>query len=147
MDACTRNMQSDPAEIKPAQCCIKLVFHLTYISHSSHIQNYLHSNTALVTNQRSMHQTHLMINLLFILYTASLWGLHIYHKYWICVVVHVLSLQVGHHISLLGPSGPNKEMWWLTYNDNTRTSGRCTSFKYSWWWALAPETCRVTLQK
>ena len=34
-------------------------------------------------------------------------------------------------------------MWWLTYNDNTCTctSGRCTSFKYSWWWALAPETC------
>jgi len=38
-------------------------------------------------------------------------------------------------------------MWWLTCNDNTRTSGRCTSFKYSWWWALSPETCRVTLQK
>ena len=38
-------------------------------------------------------------------------------------------------------------MWWLTCNDNTCTSGRCTSFKYSWWWALAPETCRVTLQK
>ena len=29
MDACARNMQSDSAEIKPAQCCIKLVFHLT----------------------------------------------------------------------------------------------------------------------
>ena len=28
------------------------------------------------------------------------------------------------------------------YKDNTCTSGRCTSFKYSWWWALAPETCR-----
>ena len=28
--ACARNMQSYPAEIKPAQCCIKLVFHLTY---------------------------------------------------------------------------------------------------------------------
>ena len=26
MGACTRNMWSDPAEIKPAQCCIKLVF-------------------------------------------------------------------------------------------------------------------------
>ena len=26
MGACARNMQSDPAEIKPAQCCIKLVF-------------------------------------------------------------------------------------------------------------------------
>jgi len=44
-------------------------------------------------------------------------------------------------------SGPNKKMWWLTCNDNTCTIGRCTSFKYSWWWALAPETCRVTLQK
>ena len=30
MGACARNMESDPAEIKPAQCCIKLVFHLTY---------------------------------------------------------------------------------------------------------------------
>ena len=30
MGACARNMQSDPAEIKPAQCSIKLVFHLTY---------------------------------------------------------------------------------------------------------------------
>ena len=30
MGACTRNMKSDSAEIKPAQCCIKLVFHLTY---------------------------------------------------------------------------------------------------------------------
>ena len=29
MGACARNMQSDSAEIKPAQCCIKLVFHLT----------------------------------------------------------------------------------------------------------------------
>jgi len=56
-------------------------------------------------------------------------------------------LQVSHHISLLGPFGPNKEMWWLTCNDNTCTSGRCTSFKYSWWWAFAPEPCRVTLQK
>ena len=36
MGACTRNMQSDPAEIKPAQCCIKLVFHLTYtVMHGS----------------------------------------------------------------------------------------------------------------
>ena len=30
MGACARNMQSDPAEIKPAQCCIKLLFLLTY---------------------------------------------------------------------------------------------------------------------
>ena len=30
MGACARNMYSDSAEIKPAQCCIKLVFHLTY---------------------------------------------------------------------------------------------------------------------
>ena len=29
MGACARNMYSDSAEIKPAQCCIKLVFHLT----------------------------------------------------------------------------------------------------------------------
>ena len=25
---------------------------------------------------------------------------------------------------------------------NTCTGGRCTSFEYSWWWALAPETCK-----
>jgi hypothetical protein len=30
MGACDRNMWSDSAEVKPAQCCIKLVFHLTY---------------------------------------------------------------------------------------------------------------------
>jgi hypothetical protein len=29
MGAFARNMYSDPAEIKPAQCCVKLVFHLT----------------------------------------------------------------------------------------------------------------------
>ena len=33
MGACARNMQSDSAEIKPAQCCIKLVFHLTFIKY------------------------------------------------------------------------------------------------------------------
>ena len=31
MGACARNMLSDSADIKPAQCCIKLVFHLTYV--------------------------------------------------------------------------------------------------------------------
>ena len=30
MGACARNMYSDSAEIKPAHCCIKLVFHLNY---------------------------------------------------------------------------------------------------------------------
>jgi hypothetical protein len=30
MGACARNMWSDSEEIKPAQCCIKLVFHFTY---------------------------------------------------------------------------------------------------------------------
>ena len=39
MGACARNMQIDPAEIKPAQCCIKLVFHLTYTM--------MHGNTKL----------------------------------------------------------------------------------------------------
>jgi len=63
-------------------------------------------------------------------------------------LVRVLLLQVSHNITLLGPKlGPNKEMWWLTCNDNTHTSDRCTSFKYSLWWALAPEKRRVTLQK
>ena len=59
-----------------------------------------------------------------------------------CVIV---SGQSSH--LLIRAGGPNKEMWWLTWNYNTCTRGRCTSFKYSWWWALAPETCRVTLQK
>jgi len=59
-----------------------------------------------------------------------------------CTVLH----QKSSHLLIMAGS-PNKEMWWLTCNDNTCTSGRCTSFKYSWWWALASETCRVTLQK
>ena len=42
MGACARNMQSDPAEIKPAQCCIKLVVHLTYTK--------MHGNTKLKFN-------------------------------------------------------------------------------------------------
>ena len=51
----------------------------------------------------------------------------------------MLSLQVSHHITLLGP---NKVRWCDDLSATiTRTSGRCTSFKYSWWWALAPETC------
>ena len=36
---------------------------------------------------------------------------------------------------------------YLPANDNTCISGRRISFKYSWRWKLAPETCRVTLQK
>jgi len=39
MGACARNMYSDSAEIKPAQCCIKSVFHLTY--------TVMHGNTKL----------------------------------------------------------------------------------------------------
>jgi len=34
-------------------------------------------------------------------------------------LVHVLSLQVRHHISLLGPSGPNKEMYPTTQRPTT----------------------------
>ena len=59
-----------------------------------------------------------------------------------CVIVAGKSSHL-----LIRASCPNKEMRWLTCNDNTCTSGRCTSFKYPWWWVLAPETCRVTLQK
>jgi hypothetical protein len=39
MDACARNMYSNPAEIKSAQCCIKVVFNLTYTM--------MHGNTKL----------------------------------------------------------------------------------------------------
>ena len=39
MGACARNMESDSAEIKPGQCCIKLVFHFSYIM--------MHGNTKL----------------------------------------------------------------------------------------------------
>ena len=81
--------------------------------------------------------------------TLHVSGANAHHQEYLKLVqrplVHVLSLQVS-HISLLGPFGPNKEMWWLTCNDNTCTSGRCTSFKYSWWWTFAPETCRVTAE-
>ena len=41
-------------------------------------------------------------------------------------LVRVLSLQVSHHITLL-----IRRCDELTCNHNTRTSGRCTSFKYS----------------
>ena len=44
MGACAQNMQSDSAEIKPAQCCIKLVFHLTYTM--------MHGNTKLKSHQK-----------------------------------------------------------------------------------------------
>ena len=45
MGACARNMYSDSAEIKPAQCCIKLVFHLTYTM--------MHGSTKLKLQKRS----------------------------------------------------------------------------------------------
>ena len=55
--------------------------------------------------------------------TLHVSGVSAHHQEYLKLVqrslVHVLSLQVSHHISLLG----------------------------RWWWALAPETCRVTLQK
>ena len=41
-----------------------------------------------------------------------------------CVIVAGQSSHL-----LIRVFGPNKEMWWLTCNDNTCTSGRCTSFK------------------
>ena len=52
MGACARNMQSDPAEIKPAQCCIKLVFHLTYTM--MHGSTKLKSNIVLQSNDRAV---------------------------------------------------------------------------------------------
>ena len=48
MGACARNMQSDPAEIKPAQRCIKLVFHLTCTM--------MHGSTKLKKNRHNYHQ-------------------------------------------------------------------------------------------
>ena len=44
MGACARNMQSDSAKIKPAQCCIKLVFHLT--NHHSAFSRNLGASTS-----------------------------------------------------------------------------------------------------
>ena len=41
-------------------------------------------------------------------------------------LVRVLSLQVSHHISLLGPEGPNKEMWWSgVFKTSTAATGIC----------------------
>ena len=55
MGACARNMQSDPAEIKPAQCCIKLVFHLTATSDIYFTPFcYLHPSSR---DTRTVHQT------------------------------------------------------------------------------------------
>ena len=50
MGACARNMWSDPAEIKPAQCCIKLVFHLTY--------TVMHGNTKLKLSEYYCQDVH-----------------------------------------------------------------------------------------
>jgi hypothetical protein len=47
MGACARIMQSDPAEIKPAHCCINLVFHLTYTM--------MHGNTKLKLSDLRRH--------------------------------------------------------------------------------------------
>jgi len=42
-------------------------------------------------------------------------GASVHHQEYLKLVqrplVHVLSLQVSHHISLLGSADPNKEMW------------------------------------
>ena len=43
---------------------------------------------------------------------------------YLLLVIFVLFLWMLWNCS----SGPNKEMWWLTCNDNTRNSGRRTSF-------------------
>ena len=49
--------------------------------------------------------------------TLHVSGASAHHREYLKLVqrqlVHVLSLQVSHHISLLGPSGPNKQLWWL----------------------------------
>jgi len=46
--------------------------------------------------------------------TLHVLGASAHHQEYLKLVqrplVHVLSLQVSHHISLLGPAGPNKEM-------------------------------------
>jgi hypothetical protein len=46
--------------------------------------------------------------------TLQVSGTSAHHQEYLKLVqrplVHVLSLQVSHHISLLGPSGPNKMM-------------------------------------
>ena len=67
--------------------------------------------------------------------TLHVSGASAYHQEYLKLVqrplVHVLSLQVSHHISLLGPEVP-------------ALIRRCDDSR---WWALAPETCRVTLQK
>ena len=61
MGACARNMQSDSAEIKPAQCCIKLVFHLTYtMMHGSTKLKFCHLVSALFW---SSHDLPLLIKL------------------------------------------------------------------------------------
>ena len=53
MGACARNMQSDPAEIKPAQCCIKLVFHSTYTATHGSTQH----STYTATHGSTQHST------------------------------------------------------------------------------------------
>ena len=59
MGACARNMQSDSAEIKPAQCCIKLVFHLTYTM--------MHGSTKLKVNKKLGEFSYVCDNIIFII--------------------------------------------------------------------------------
>ena len=58
--------------------------------------------------------------------TLHVSGASAHHQQYLKLVqrplVHVLSLQVSHHISLLGPEGPNKEMWWPTCFGRKRPS-------------------------
>jgi len=68
MGAWARNMYSDTAEIKPAQCCIKLVFHLTYTM--------MHGSTKLKSiSDVCIHVTTLYFALLFCAYISELFHL------------------------------------------------------------------------
>ena len=71
MGACARNMYSDSAEIKPAQCCIKLVFHLTYTM--------IHGNTKLKSvcvNLKRDQTAHMLSFKPCLNYSTSLYLLH-----------------------------------------------------------------------
>ena len=65
MGACARNMQSDPAKIKPAQCCIKLVFSfdLYYDARKHKIKIYVRT----ITGHSQLHT-----ELLLFLYTSRI---------------------------------------------------------------------------
>ena len=76
--------------------------------------NYIWLNQLSNTSQMKHQLDATLCRFYFCRVTLHVSGASVHHQDYLKLVqrplVHVLSLQVSHHISLLGPKGPNKEM-------------------------------------